>query len=79
MLKRYEIMYTHGSRKETHMEIIKQEDIDESEIHQGREIQYVQYSLDAIRWYNEDTEKFRRYVYTDGSVSLPILRVDADK
>lgn len=70
------------------MEIIRQEDIDESDIHQGREIQSVQYSLDAIHWHNKDddevkskpiTEKFRRYVYTDDSVSLPILRVDADK
>jgi hypothetical protein len=73
------------------MEIIKQEDIDEAEIHQGREIQSVQYSLDAVHWYNESddeakdiidkpmTKKFRRYVYTDGSVSLPILRIDADK
>jgi hypothetical protein len=67
---------------------IKQEDINESDIHQGRTTQRVQYSLDAVHWYNEDddgakdiidvpmTEKFRRYVYTDGSVSLPILRVE---
>lgn len=65
------------------MEIIKQEDIDELEIHQGKEIQSVQYSIDAVHWYNEDinkpiTEKFRRYVYTDGSVSLPIFRIDID-
>lgn len=69
------------------MEIIKQEDIDESDIHQGRTIQGMQYSLDAVHWYNDDedakdiidvpiTEKFRRYVYTDGSVSLPILRIE---
>lgn len=62
------------------MEIIKQEDIDESEIHQGRTIQSMQYSIDAVYWYddtNEEAKKFRRYVYTDGSVSLPILRIES--
>ena len=61
------------------------EDIDESEIHQGREIQSVQYSFDAKHWWRNDDEesgdiidvpmygKFKRYVYTDGSVSLPII------
>jgi hypothetical protein len=64
------------------------EDIDESEIHQGKEIQSVQHSFDAKHWWQNGDEgakdiidvpmygKYKRYVYTDGSVSLPILSIE---